>query len=81
MFDDGPRHQHFLRSCPAGLPWIQPAKGKAGAWTMATKRFFEECQEQSQVKARIVEKYFRAWAKVVIPRARDHRIAYIDLFA
>jgi three-Cys-motif partner protein len=48
---------------------------------MATKRFFEECQEQSQVKSRIVEKYFRAWAKVVSPHARDNRIAYIDLFA
>ena len=45
--------------------------------------FFEESSEQSQIKARIVAKYFWAWAKVVIPTAKIHgnRIAYIDLFA
>jgi len=39
--------------------------------------------EQSRAKSRIVAKYFRAWAKVVIPAAKLHenRIAYIDLFA
>ena len=45
--------------------------------------FFDESREQSQVKSRIVAKYFWAWAKVVIPsaKARGNRIAYIDLFA
>ncbi|WP_254444701.1 three-Cys-motif partner protein TcmP [Anabaena sp. UHCC 0187] len=35
------------------------------------------------VKARIVEKYFWVWAKVIIPTAKKagHKIAYIDLFA
>jgi len=49
-------------------------------------KFFTEQKEQSLVKARIVEKYFWAWAKVIIPTAnkispQNPRIAYIDLFA
>lgn len=45
--------------------------------------FFEESREQSVIKARIIAKYFWAWAKVIIPTAKKHdnRIAYIDLFA
>lgn len=43
--------------------------------------FFEERTEASAVKAAIVDKYFRAWAGIVAPRARDGKIAYIDLFA
>lgn len=45
--------------------------------------FFNEFSPRSQVKARIVAKYFRAWASVVLPSAktRDGKIAYIDLFA
>ena len=48
-----------------------------------TDSFFDESREQSQIKSRIVAKYFWAWAKVVIPNAktRGDRIAYIDLFA
>ena len=41
--------------------------------------FFEERTEASLVKATIVDKYFRAWANIMVPRAE--RIAYIDLFA
>lgn len=50
---------------------------------MADTSFFDESREQSQIKSRIVVKYFWAWAKVIIPRAKTHgkRIAYIDLFA
>jgi three-Cys-motif partner protein len=50
---------------------------------MVDNLFFAESREQSQIKARIVAKYFWAWAKVVIPSAKLHgkRIAYIDLFA
>ncbi|MGE0405944.1 MAG: three-Cys-motif partner protein TcmP, partial [Candidatus Korobacteraceae bacterium] len=51
---------------------------------MMSTSFFQESKEQSQIKARIVSKYFWAWAKVIIPTAkRQHasRIAYIDLFA
>lgn len=43
--------------------------------------FFEEQREQSEIKAAIVTNYFWAWAKVIMPRANDGRIAYIDLFA
>jgi three-Cys-motif partner protein len=47
------------------------------------QKFFEESQEQSVIKARIIAKYFWAWANVIIPTAKAHdkRIAYIDLFA
>jgi three-Cys-motif partner protein len=50
---------------------------------MVDNQFFDEIREQSQVKARIVQKYFWAWAKVIIPTAKqqDNRILYIDLFA
>ncbi len=50
---------------------------------MADQSFFDESREQSQIKSRIVEKYFWAWAKVIIRTAkqRSNRIAYVDLFA
>ena len=50
---------------------------------MDAGRFFEERSDQSEVKARIVRKYFFAWANVVMPTAakRDGKIAYIDLYA
>lgn len=48
---------------------------------MSSNQFFDEQTEQSSVKAAIVAKYFWAWAKVIMPRARDGKIAYIDLFA
>jgi three-Cys-motif partner protein len=50
---------------------------------MSTARFFDERSDQSEVKARIVQKYFFAWAKVITPAALKNggRIAYIDLYA
>jgi len=50
---------------------------------MVDNEFFDESREQSEVKARIVQKYFWAWAKVIIPTAKRYgnRILYIDLFA
>lgn len=50
---------------------------------MSPKVFFDEQAEQSLVKATIVHKYFRAWARVIIrwAKQRGDRIAYIDLFA
>lgn len=50
---------------------------------MRRNQFFDETKEQSLVKATIVSKYFWAWAKVIIPTAKqyDGKIAYIDLFA
>lgn len=50
---------------------------------MSEESFFDESSEQSQIKSRIVSKYFWAWAKVIAPTAKSHggRIAYIDLFA
>jgi three-Cys-motif partner protein len=46
------------------------------------EKFFDEREDQSEVKARIVSKYFFAWANVVKGAAgtRVGRIAYIDLF-
>jgi three-Cys-motif partner protein len=46
--------------------------------------FFDETTDQSEVKARLVSKYFWSWAQVVMPSAqrfKGGRIAYIDLFA
>lgn len=50
---------------------------------MGAEKFFEERTDQSEVKARIVQKYFYAWANVIMPTAqkRGGRIAYIDLYA
>lgn len=50
---------------------------------MSTAKFFDERTDQSEVKARIVQKYFYAWAKVMMATARrsGDRIAYIDLYA
>ena len=50
---------------------------------MTNDSFFDEQKEQSLIKARIVEKYFWVWAKVIIPTAKQagNKIAYIDLFA
>lgn len=47
------------------------------------KEFFDERTDESEVKARIVEKYFYAWAKIIMPTAArfGKRIAYIDLYA
>ena len=48
-----------------------------------SQSFFEERTDQSEVKARIIDKYFYAWARVVGPSARSMggKIAYIDLYA
>src|SRR5580700_9617424 len=50
---------------------------------MAKAKFFDERTDQSEVKARIVQKYFYVWAKVITPSAKlhDKKIAYIDLYA
>ena len=52
-----------------------------------TDNFFEESREQSRIKATIVEKYFDAWAGIIVnaqnryhPQS-DNRIGYLDLFA
>jgi hypothetical protein len=37
---------------------------------MSTVKFFDERTDQSEVKARIVQKYFYAWANVVMPTAQ-----------
>lgn len=49
-----------------------------------SKKFFEERGDQSEVKARIVQKYFAAWANIVVGTAKkwgEGKIAYIDLYA
>ena len=48
---------------------------------MGNKGFFEEQQEQSQVKAVIVQKYFWAWSKIMIKTNKVKKVAYIDLFS
>ena len=46
---------------------------------MNDNSFFNKLTEQSQVKSRIVQKYFWAWAQIM--KSRSDRIGYIDLFA
>jgi three-Cys-motif partner protein len=62
---------------------LQHAHAKVEAGAMAQAKFFDERTDQSEVKARIIQKYFYAWAKVIIPSAkhREKKIAYIDLYA
>lgn len=52
---------------------------------MADCSFYNAPEEQSIVKSNIVEKYFDAWAKVMMSSqdryGREQKIAYIDLFA
>jgi len=48
---------------------------------MSNNSFFDEQTEQSNAKARIVQKYFWAWAKVMVNQSHVDKIAYIDLFA
>src|SRR5258707_9221635 len=48
---------------------------------MGNEQFFTEQTEQSAVKATIISKYFWSWAKIIMPRARSNKIAYVDLFA
>jgi three-Cys-motif partner protein len=53
-----------------------------------SESFFDESREQSLVKSTIVEKYFDAWAGIIVATqdryataATDRRIGYVDLFA
>jgi three-Cys-motif partner protein len=51
-----------------------------------TNEFFQEQREQSQIKARIVSKYFTSWASVILGSQKQHpqqnqRMGYVDLFA
>ncbi|KGR89056.1 hypothetical protein CD30_17755 [Ureibacillus massiliensis 4400831 = CIP 108448 = CCUG 49529] len=48
---------------------------------MAKVEFFSEQREQSKIKTTILTKYFDVWTKIIGPRSRNGRIAYIDLFS
>jgi three-Cys-motif partner protein len=54
-----------------------------GVCGMADEDFFTERADQSEVKARIVSKYFPSWARIIAPRTMrsEGKVAYIDLFA
>ena|SRR5882762_3887932 len=62
---------------------LQHAHIGVGPDFMPPVKFFDERSDQSEVKARIVQKYFYVWAKVIIPSAKhkEKKIAYIDLYA
>jgi three-Cys-motif partner protein len=49
----------------------------------ATQKFFDERTDESEAKARIIEKYFATWAQVVLTTtaARGEKIGYMDLYA
>jgi three-Cys-motif partner protein len=46
-------------------------------------KFFDEQLDQSDAKARIIQKYFFAWANVITPTAKamSNKIGYFDLYA
>ena len=53
---------------------------------MVSNKFFDESREQSAIKTTIVERYFDAWAAIIIGAqkarpSRPQRLAYVDLFA
>ena len=48
---------------------------------MPGNSFFSQSKKQSQVKTRIVEKYFWSWATIMTRRAKKSKIGYVDLFA
>ena len=50
---------------------------------LAASKFFDEQTDQSEIKARIIQKYFYAWANVIMPsvKGNGNKIAYIDLYA
>jgi three-Cys-motif partner protein len=60
---------------------LHVAEGSMLCWSLMAQRFFDEREDQSEVKARIVSKYFAVWARIIGSRARAGRIGYIDLFA
>jgi three-Cys-motif partner protein len=51
----------------------------------ATEGFFEERSDQSEVKSRIVAKFFASWSNVIVNTAkrngRQPKLAYLDLFS
>jgi hypothetical protein len=44
-------------------------------WALMAKKFFDEREDQSEVKARIVSKYFAVWARIIGPQARARGFA------
>ena len=47
------------------------------------EEFFEEQSDESEVKSRIVEKYFDAWSRILLPtvKKQNRTLAYVDLYA
>jgi three-Cys-motif partner protein len=76
-------HDMFQIGIMSDCAMLQHTHVKVEAGAMAQAKFFDERTDQSEVKARIIQKYFYAWAKVIIPSAkhREKKIAYIDLYA
>jgi three-Cys-motif partner protein len=84
---EGYRRQQFAHHGRHVLTLRQRTRFTYGGGPVTTERFFEETREQSVVKATLVEKYFDAWAGIIVgaqnqyrPGA-DNRIGYVDLFA
>ena len=56
-----------------------------GQGVARSKDFFDERSDQSEVKSRIVAKFFASWSNVIINSAKRYsrtpRLAYVDLFS
>src|SRR5690349_3416588 len=48
---------------------------------MVDERFFDERTAASAIKAKIVSDYFWVWAQIIIKKAKQKTIGYVDLFA
>lgn len=48
---------------------------------MTIEHFFNSQSPQSNIKAKIVAKYFYVWATIIVHHARARNIAFVDLFA
>ena len=52
-----------------------------GMPALTTPTFFGAQADPSRIKAEIVSEYFRSWVRIIAPRARAGRVAYVDLYA
>jgi hypothetical protein len=82
--DDRTKREHVaLAQLMAGATYGRNPLGRICTGDSRGTDFFDERTDQSEVKARIIQKYFYAWTKVIGPSAKTMggKIAYIDLYA
>jgi three-Cys-motif partner protein len=73
--------QHYYRL--TNRPFMICSRGEEREEAVSDDDFYDIQSEASNIKTRIVTKYFLFWAKVMVPQARSwaKALAYIDLYA